>query len=54
MKKYSISLTTKKCKSKPHQDFTSFLLGWLPSRTQTTTNVGMQGKRNPHTQLVGM
>jgi hypothetical protein len=30
-------------------------LEWLPSRTQTTTNVGEDaGRKEPHTLLVGM
>jgi hypothetical protein len=31
------------------KDSTSWLLEWLPSRTQTTTNIGENvGKMNPH------
>jgi hypothetical protein len=32
-----------------HIDSTSLLLEWLPSRTQTTTNIGkVGGERNSH------
>jgi hypothetical protein len=42
-------------KSKPHEDSTSLLLEWLPSRTQTTTNVGKDvGKKKPDMLLLGM
>jgi hypothetical protein len=35
------------------KDFTSLLLEWLLSRTQTTANVGKDvGKGNPHILLV--
>jgi hypothetical protein len=38
-----------------HQDYASFLLDWLPSRAQTTTNVGEDvGKKEPSTVLVGI
>jgi hypothetical protein len=30
----------RKCKSKPHEDFTSLLLKWLSSRTPSPPNVG--------------
>jgi hypothetical protein len=41
--------------NKQKKDFTSLLLEWLPSRTQTTTNVGEDvGKRNFHALLMGM
>jgi hypothetical protein len=34
---------------------TSFLLEWLPSRTQTTKTFGkVVGKREPHTLLMGI
>jgi hypothetical protein len=34
---------------------TSLLLEWLPSRTQTTANIGEEvGKKEPHTLLVGL
>jgi hypothetical protein len=49
MKKCSTSLTIKAIQIKTTlKDSISFLLEWLPSRTQTATNVGKDvGKKEP-------
>jgi hypothetical protein len=54
MKKCSTSLSIKNA-NQTCKDFTSLLLQWLSSRTQTTTDDDKDvGKSKHHTLLVGM
>ena len=55
VKRYSTSLITKKCESKPPQGISSHLSEWQVSKRQEITNVGKDvEKREPFALLVEM